>query len=62
MDGEFRNNDPSESISGWCEVPPSELLAYADRLATMQQSWSNWGLFRAASIQTLAEYCAKAEL
>lgn len=60
--GEFGNNDPSEKISDWCEAEPSELTGYARKLCEIDPSWSNWGLFRAASLDTLADYCEKAAL
>ena len=62
LDGEFRNNDPSEKISAWCEVAPKDLPDYADALDRLQPDWKNWGTFRAASIRTLDEYCRQIQL
>jgi len=55
--GELRSNDPTEKITDWVEAPPRELLDYATALKRMDSSWSNWGLFRAASLDVLAAYC-----
>ena len=60
--GVLRSNDPTEHITEWCEVAPSELLNYARVLAGMNSDWSNWGLFRAAALETLAGYCDNASL
>lgn len=62
LEGEFRCNDPSEKISDWCEVPPDDLTMYSQKLAAIQSDWGNWGLFRAASLDILADYCTKAGL
>jgi len=57
IDGKLQSNDPSEKITEWREARPDELLHYADELKQIERSWSNWGLFRAAALETLAEYC-----
>ncbi len=57
ISGDLRNNDPNEHITDWREAPPSELLTYAQELTRMQRDWHNWGLFRAAALETLAGYC-----
>ncbi len=62
LDGEFRCNDPSEKISDWCEAPPDDLAGYSAKLAAIQADWANWGLFRAAALDVLADYCTKADL
>ena len=62
ISGVLRSNDPTEHITEWCEVAPSELLNYARVLAGMNSDWSNWGLFRAAALETLAGYCDNASL
>jgi 8-oxo-dGTP pyrophosphatase MutT (NUDIX family) len=62
LDGEFRCNDPNEHISDWREVLPDDLTAYAEELTAIQKDWGNWGLFRAASLEILADYCKKADL
>jgi len=62
ISGDLRSNDPTEHITEWCEASPGELLTYADVLARMNTGWSNWGLFRAAALETLAQYCANAIL
>jgi 8-oxo-dGTP pyrophosphatase MutT (NUDIX family) len=56
--GELRSNDPSEKITEWREARPDELLAYASALKRMEPGWSNWGEFRAASLEVLAQYCS----
>jgi 8-oxo-dGTP pyrophosphatase MutT (NUDIX family) len=60
--GVLRSNDPTEHITEWCEVAPTELLEYARVLSGMNTDWSNWGLFRAAALETLAGYCDNATL
>ena len=57
--GELRSNDPSEKITDWREARPEELLDYAGALKSIVPSWSNWGLFRAASLEVLAAYCSE---
>ena len=49
-------------ISDWREVLPDDLTAYAEELTAIQKDWGNWGLFRAASLEILADYCKKADL
>ena len=56
ISGELRNNDPSEHITDWREARPDELLGYASELTRMDREWSNWGLFRAAALETLSTY------
>ena len=55
--GELRCNDPTEKITDWREAPPNELPRYATALRGMEPAWSNWGRFRAASIDVLVAYC-----
>ena len=62
LSGEFRSNDPSEQITDWREAPPGELLDYAAALTRLSRNWANWGLFRAAAIESLSEYCGRAPL
>lgn len=62
ISGSLRSNDLAEQITEWREVAPSELLDYARVLADMNSDWSNWGLFRAAALETLAGYCENATL
>jgi ADP-ribose pyrophosphatase YjhB (NUDIX family) len=59
MGGELRSNDPSEKITDWREARPNELIVYASTLAGIETSWRNWGLFRAAALEVLADYCAR---
>ena len=56
ISGELRNNDPTEHITDWREARADELLDYASELTRMEREWSNWGLFRAAALETLATY------
>ncbi len=56
IDGELMSNDPSEKISDWCEVLPDELRTYADKLSQLEPTWNDWGLFRAAALDALADY------
>lgn len=60
ISGVLRSNDPTEHITEWCEVEPGDLLRYAGVLSAMNNDWSNWGLFRAAALETLAGYCGNA--
>jgi 8-oxo-dGTP pyrophosphatase MutT (NUDIX family) len=62
ISGVLQSNDPTEHITQWCEVAPGELLGYARILSGMNSNWSNWGLFRAAALETLAGYCQSATL
>lgn len=62
ISGEFRTNDPSEQISDWREAAPDELLDYAAALTRLSRNWTNWGLFRAAALESLSEYCNRATL
>jgi 8-oxo-dGTP pyrophosphatase MutT (NUDIX family) len=62
ISGEFRSNDPSEQITDWREAAPHELQAYASELTKMSSHWQNWGLFRAAALESLSEYCDRATL
>jgi 8-oxo-dGTP pyrophosphatase MutT (NUDIX family) len=62
ISGTLCSNDPTEHITGWCEAEPGELLGYARILSQMNSNWSNWGLFRAAALETLAGYCENATL
>jgi len=62
ISGVLRSNDPTEHITEWCEAAPGELLEYARVLSGMNSNWSNWGLFRAAALETLAGYCDNATL
>jgi 8-oxo-dGTP pyrophosphatase MutT (NUDIX family) len=62
ISGTLCSNDPAEHITEWREVAPGELLAYARTLSRMNNNWSNWGLFRAAALETLAGYCENATL
>ena len=62
MEGKLQVNDPNEQISEWREVAPAELPEYAKKLETMAPSWESWGHFRAAAVDTLAEYCRTAVL
>jgi ADP-ribose pyrophosphatase YjhB (NUDIX family) len=55
--GDLRSNDPTEHITDWREASPRELLDYAQELSRMDREWHNWGLFRAAALETLASYC-----
>lgn len=57
ISGELRSNDPTEHITDWREAKPNELLTYAQELTRMDREWHNWGLFRAAALETLATYC-----
>jgi 8-oxo-dGTP pyrophosphatase MutT (NUDIX family) len=57
LSGDLRSNDPSEKITDWREVPPPQLLDYAAALKSIDPSWGNWGLFRAAALEVLSEYC-----
>ena len=56
--GELICNDPGEQITEWGHSATEELAGYADKLRALQPDWYNWGLFRAASLDTLAEYLA----
>ena len=58
IDGHLQTNDPHEKITEWREALPTELPSYAEELKRIQPTWSNWGLFRAASIEALTEFCA----
>jgi ADP-ribose pyrophosphatase YjhB (NUDIX family) len=49
-------------IGDWVEARPQELLDFADALKRMDTSWSNWGLFRAASLEVLAAYCKESDV
>lgn len=62
IDGVLQTNDPSEKITAWREARPDELLQYANALKRLEPGWANWGLFRAASLETLADYCASTPL
>lgn len=62
IDGHFQTNDPTEKITDWAEARPDELLGYAEELRRIEPSWANWGLFRAAALEALAQYCAGTEL
>lgn len=62
VDGELMSNDPTEKISDWCEVPPDELRTYAQKLSRLGPAWSNWGLFRAAALDALADHYDDANL
>ena len=55
--GEFGCNDPSEHISDWVEARPEELPGYAQSLRNMDPAWSDWGIFRAAALELLADWC-----
>jgi len=57
ISGDLRTNDPTEKITDWVEARPQELPGYSTALKRMDASWSNWGLFRAASLDILAAYC-----
>lgn len=46
-DGEPHPTDPDEPISGYREVPWSELPAVADALEAVPPDWIDWGRFRA---------------
>jgi 8-oxo-dGTP pyrophosphatase MutT (NUDIX family) len=56
-DGELRNNDPKEDITQWREAGVEELAGYADALRRVGEGWHNWGLFRAAALDILADHC-----
>lgn len=56
LDGKLQTNDRSEKITEWREALPGELWEYAAALKRMEPGWLNWGLFRAASLETLAEH------
>ncbi len=58
LEGNLQTNDPNEKITEWREARPAELLDYAVALKRMEPNWQNWGLFRAASLETLAEHVA----
>lgn len=58
IDGKLQTNDPTEKITEWREALPEELLHYAAELKKLEPAWADWGLFRAASLEVLAEYCA----
>jgi len=62
ISGELRNNDPTEHITDWREARPEELRTYAGELTRMGREWSNWGLFRAAALETLATYTNGAKI
>jgi len=62
LEGELQVNDPAEQTSDWQEVAPDELSDYAKSLENVQASWRNWGYFRAAAIDALADYCRTAVL
>jgi 8-oxo-dGTP pyrophosphatase MutT (NUDIX family) len=57
--GELRCNDPSEKITDWVEARPEQLPAYAEALRGIEPSWSNWGHFRAISLEVLSSYCTE---
>ncbi len=57
IDGVLQTNDPNEKISEWREALPGELPGYADKLREIEPSWGNWGLFRAAAIDALSDFC-----
>ena len=57
IDGFLQSNDPHEKITEWREASPEELPYYAEALKKIEPGWSNWGLFRAASIEALVEFC-----
>ena len=59
MGGELRTNDPTEKITEWREARPAELVEYASTLKSIDPSWRNWGLFRAAALEVLADYCSR---
>lgn len=62
ISGVLRSNDVTEHITEWCEAAPGELREYARVLSGITSDWSNWGLFRAAALDTLAGYCDNASL
>jgi 8-oxo-dGTP pyrophosphatase MutT (NUDIX family) len=62
IEGHLQTNDPSEKITEWREARPDELLDYAAELKQLEPSWANWGLFRAASLDVLAEYCSNTSI
>ena len=45
--GELKVGDANERISGFTEVPPSELDTVASRLENVPAKWRDWGRFRA---------------
>jgi len=62
IEGVLQTNDPTEKITEWREARPDELLRYADALKRLEPGWASWGLFRAASLETLADYCASTSI
>ncbi|MBI5504723.1 MAG: NUDIX hydrolase [Deltaproteobacteria bacterium] len=57
VSGELRSNDPDEKITHWSEALPADLPGYADALRAIHPKWKNWGLFRAAALDILFDYC-----
>lgn len=62
ISGELAVQDPDEQLSEFREVAPEELLAMADFLATLADSysddldarWADWGIFRAVVHRAVA--------
>jgi len=53
--GELKAKDTEERISAFVEVPPSELVAVAQRLENMPPAWRDWGRYRAFPHRLAAE-------
>lgn len=58
LGGVLQSNDPAEKITAWAEATADELPRYADELRAIVPSWGNWGRFRAAALDILADYLA----
>ena len=53
--GELKVNDPEEGISGWREVPASDLKGVAEQLAGLEGEWTGWGAFRSVVHRVVGE-------
>lgn len=56
LTGELMSNDPHEAISAWDEAAPASLRDYAQALRAIDASWRDWGEFRAAALEVLADH------